>query len=61
VHSILQENLNSKLVLEAVDLADQSLPLCDEPEILSHLPDADLTPHYIHEHTRVWSAKGAQL
>ncbi|KAL4785413.1 flavoprotein-like protein [Aspergillus varians] len=38
-----------------IDLADQNLPLYNEPAIPSHLPETDPTPHYVHGHTRAWS------
>jgi NAD(P)H-dependent FMN reductase len=38
-----------------IDIADQNLPLYNEPAIPSHLPRSDPTPHYVHEHTRAWS------
>ncbi|KAL3447759.1 flavoprotein-like protein [Aspergillus insuetus] len=41
--------------ISIIDLADQNLPLYNEPAIPSHLPKSDPTPHYIHEHTRAWS------
>ncbi|KAL4752942.1 hypothetical protein BDW72DRAFT_211034 [Aspergillus terricola var. indicus] len=59
VHEILQEELRTRPDsprLSLVDLADQNLPLYSEPAIPSHLPESDPTPHYVHEHTRRWSA-----
>lgn len=41
--------------LETIDLEAHSLPMYNEPTIPSHLPSADPTPHYVHEHTRAWS------
>lgn len=43
------------IALDIIDLQDQALLLCDEPEIPSHLPPDDPTPHYRNEHTRRWS------
>ncbi|KAK3307153.1 flavoprotein-like protein [Chaetomium strumarium] len=41
--------------LELIDLADQHLPLYDEPAVPGHLPAGDPTPHYVHAHSRDWS------
>lgn len=48
------------VTIDTVDLADQKLPLYDEPAIPVQLPAADPTPHYAHAHTRRWSAVVAQ-
>ncbi|KAJ5658158.1 NADPH-dependent FMN reductase [Penicillium longicatenatum] len=42
--------------VEIVDLASQALALYNEPEVPSYLPAQDPTPHYVHAHTRAWSA-----
>ncbi|KAF8932614.1 hypothetical protein BGZ58_006900 [Dissophora ornata] len=58
VHSILITIAPEEEVsLQILDIAQQSLPLYDEPAIPSKLPEADPTPHYQHEHTRQWSTK----
>ncbi|KAK5989204.1 NAD(P)H-dependent FMN reductase LOT6 [Cladobotryum mycophilum] len=41
--------------VELIDLADQNLPLYDEPEVPGDLPEDDPTPHYVHAYTRAWS------
>ncbi|KAF9197626.1 hypothetical protein BGZ49_001852 [Haplosporangium sp. Z 27] len=56
VHSILNVNTPENVSLHIIDIADQSLPMYDEPTIPSKLPLDDPTPHYKHEHTRKWSA-----
>ncbi|KAF8972811.1 hypothetical protein BGZ46_010067 [Entomortierella lignicola] len=56
VHSILNVNTPENVSLHIIDIADQSLPMYDEPSIPSKLPLDDPTPHYKHEHTRKWSA-----
>ncbi|KAL3461716.1 flavoprotein-like protein [Aspergillus heterothallicus] len=59
VHDILSAQIkttNWPGRISIIDLADQNLPLYNEPAIPSHLPVADPTPHYVHEHTRAWSA-----
>ncbi|KAJ0422012.1 flavoprotein-like protein [Aspergillus carlsbadensis] len=58
VHSVLVDEIqitNWKGNLSTIDLATQNLPLYNEPAIPSHLPAADPSPHYVHEHTRAWS------
>ncbi|KAL4821807.1 flavoprotein-like protein [Aspergillus spinulosporus] len=58
VHEILQEELSRRPEsprLSILDLADQNLPLNNEPGIPSLLPESDPTPHYVYEHTRRWS------
>jgi NAD(P)H-dependent FMN reductase len=58
VHEILLSHIkttNWPGNLSIIDLADQNLPLYNEPAIPSHLPESDPTPHYVHEHTRAWS------
>lgn len=57
VHGILNLIAPEQVSLEILDIADQSLPLYDEPAIPSHLPADNPTPHYQQEHTRLWSAK----
>ena len=47
--------LHPDVSVEILDIADQCLPLYDEPAVPSHLPEADPTPHYAHVHTRSWS------
>lgn len=42
--------------VDIIDVADQNLPIFDEPELPGSLPKEDPTPHYAHEHTRKWSA-----
>ncbi|CAG8113179.1 unnamed protein product [Penicillium salamii] len=49
-------HLNRQETVEILDIGEQGLPLYDEPNIPSHLPEADPTPHYAHQHTRSWSA-----
>ncbi|CAG7939089.1 unnamed protein product [Penicillium salamii] len=48
--------LNHQETIEILDIADHGPPLYDEPSVPSHLPEADPTPHYAHQHTRSWSA-----
>ncbi|KAL4799312.1 flavoprotein-like protein [Aspergillus venezuelensis] len=59
IHDLLQQNLpstsNRNFILSTIDLADQHLPLYNEPAIPSHLPESNPTPQYKHEHTRAWS------
>ncbi|KAL4954837.1 flavoprotein-like protein [Aspergillus filifer] len=59
IHDILQQNLPSTsdidITLSTIDLANQNLPLYNEPAIPSHLPELNPTLHYTHEHTRAWS------
>ncbi|KAG0202570.1 hypothetical protein BGX28_004941 [Mortierella sp. GBA30] len=57
VHTVLIAIAPEHVSLEILDIAQQSLPLYDEPAIPSRLPMDDPTPHYRHEHTRLWSAK----
>jgi len=57
VHSILTAIAPEHVSLQILDIAEQSLPLFDEPGIPAKLPEDDPTPHYHHEHTRQWSAK----
>ncbi|KAF9350734.1 hypothetical protein BGX26_011149 [Mortierella sp. AD094] len=57
VYSLLTTIAPEHASLHILDIAEQSLPLFDEPAIPSQLPPADPTPHYQHEHTRQWSAK----
>ncbi|KAK3833373.1 MAG: flavoprotein-like protein [Linnemannia elongata] len=57
VHGILELIASEQASLEILDIADQSLPLYDEPAIPSRLPADNPTPHYQQEHTRQWSAK----
>jgi NAD(P)H-dependent FMN reductase len=58
VHELLlshTKTTNWPGTLSTIDLADQNLPLYNEPVIPSHLPKSDPTPNYVHEHTRAWS------
>ncbi|KAF9205979.1 hypothetical protein CPC16_003988 [Podila verticillata] len=57
VHSILAAIAPDHITLQILDIAEQSLPLYDEPAIPSQLPATDPTPYYQQEHTRQWSAK----
>ncbi|KAF9289209.1 flavoprotein-like protein [Linnemannia elongata] len=57
VHGILDLIAPEEVSLEDLDIAEQSLPLFDEPAIPSRLPADNPTPHYQQEHTRQWSAK----
>ncbi|KAF9163035.1 hypothetical protein BGX20_001463 [Mortierella sp. AD010] len=57
VHSLLAVVVPEDVSLHILDIAEQSLPLYDEPTVPSLLPPDDPTPHYQHEHTRKWSAK----
>ncbi|OSC96688.1 flavo protein [Trametes coccinea BRFM310] len=59
VHQILAAaaaSTSPSVSVELLDLADQALPLYDEPAVPAKLPPADPTPHYAHQHTRAWSA-----
>ncbi|KAJ1675861.1 hypothetical protein EV182_000415, partial [Spiromyces aspiralis] len=54
VRSVLAES-SGEVSIEIIDLAEQSLPLYNEPAVPSHLPATNPTPHYLHAHTREWS------
>ncbi|CAG8315600.1 unnamed protein product [Penicillium salamii] len=41
--------------IDIVDLSQQNLPLYNEPEVPSHLPEDNPTPHYKQQHTQEWS------
>ena len=57
IRDLLSQQLEgSNISLTIVDLADQGLPLYDEPDIPAKLPQDHPTPHYAHAHTRTWAA-----
>ncbi|CAG9940141.1 unnamed protein product [Clonostachys rosea f. rosea IK726] len=57
----LLESHHKDASLALLDLAEQSLPLYNEPAVPSQLPRDDPTPHYTHEHTQKWSATAKQF
>ncbi|KAG0046787.1 hypothetical protein BGZ83_008048 [Gryganskiella cystojenkinii] len=59
VHSVIAPlaQKNHQISLEILDLADQSLPLFDEPKPPAQQPATDPTSGYKLEHTRAWSRK----
>ncbi|XHG07974.1 hypothetical protein AWENTII_011105 [Aspergillus wentii] len=60
IQNTLTPHLPPTHTLEIIDLADQHLPLYDEPAIPSKLPPDNPTPHYVHDHTKAWSARVSQ-
>ncbi|BDD61365.1 hypothetical protein MPDQ_003158 [Monascus purpureus] len=52
ISPILPDNNHNNISLEIVDIAEQGLPLHDEPVVPSLHPAYNPAPHYIHAHTR---------
>ncbi|CEJ94772.1 hypothetical protein VHEMI10284 [[Torrubiella] hemipterigena] len=49
-----------QVTFTVIDLEAQGLPFYDEPGIPALLPKDNPSPHYVHDHTRRWSAKISQ-
>ncbi|KAI0629099.1 flavoprotein-like protein [Trametes polyzona] len=59
VHQVLAAaaaSTSPSVSVDLLDIADQALPLYDEPAVPATLPATDPTTHYAHQHTRAWSA-----
>ncbi|KAL2819075.1 flavoprotein-like protein [Aspergillus cavernicola] len=59
IHDLLSSQaavVSGQVTIEILDLADQNLPLYNEPAVPSRLPASNPTPHYVYEHTQAWSA-----
>ncbi|KAG0046788.1 hypothetical protein BGZ83_008049 [Gryganskiella cystojenkinii] len=61
VLAILEPHAPSNVSLSFLDIAEQGLPLYDEPNVPSTFPPEDPTPHYLYPHTRAWSEKVRQF
>ncbi|GJJ74553.1 hypothetical protein EMPS_06911 [Entomortierella parvispora] len=56
IQSVVAPLAPSNVSFTILDIADQGLPLYDEPAVPSTFPPSDPTPHYAHAHTRAWSS-----